>query len=342
MAVLFAAGVLFTQTDLMARPEPDFLPQLYVGGGAQGGNGVEVMAGSALVHGSRRGGRVLLSVDDEFGQSFGEDAGSGVAELSQQEVLIMTLLDHVTAAHGSPTLLPRLCARLHDMGVMSSCQGQPHAMEEIRQRFLAEFLPFRSEFFSSADPDHSSSSSSFSSSADHHHHHHHHPDMSSELSPRYTQHQIASALPRPPLFPLAPLDERRQPVAALGLHSDLNLLCPSAQLLIADRPANAPPAPAVPSVNNVTTDADGWRHEPLEEEEEDDDDKAEEGRGGWRPTVVSDGATVSMMLPRETLEGVSLAGSRLAMPEGGSRMVEFRCSAFDLHPFTAAQSLLAA
>eukprot|EP00961_Rhodomonas_salina_P166291 2241008-Rhodomonas_salina.3 len=56
---------------------------------------------------------------------------------------------------------------------------------------------------------------------------------------------------------------------------------------------------SVPAVDNRTrVDEDGWRHEPIEEEHEQEQEEQQ-----WKPTVLSDGYTVSMMLPRATLEG---------------------------------------
>mmetsp|Transcript_34643 Transcript_34643/g.71504 ORF Transcript_34643/g.71504 Transcript_34643/m.71504 type:complete len:355 (-) Transcript_34643:671-1735(-) len=341
MAVLFTAGMLFTQTDFMASPQSEYLPQVYVGSAQHGQSnaGFEVMPGNALMGGNGRGtgrgtGRVLLSTDEGFREGFGEQEGATpVSDLSRQEVLIVTLLDHLAATHGSPTLLPRLCNRLHEMGVVSSCNFQ-QGIEEVRRRFLAEFWAFRKEFFSTHSEGDGSTFESFTFTPTHEQ-----QEMGSDLSPRFTQHQIASALPKLPLFPLAPIAKRS--TEGLGLHSDLNFLCPSAQLLIADRPANPPSSssPSVPSVPD-TTDADGWRHVPVVEE--DAEEAADDESGEWKPTLLSDGYTVSMMLPRESLEGVHMVGSHLELPEGGSRMVEFRCKAFDLHPFSSPSLLSSA
>mmetsp|Transcript_19043 Transcript_19043/g.45771 ORF Transcript_19043/g.45771 Transcript_19043/m.45771 type:complete len:597 (+) Transcript_19043:110-1900(+) len=339
MAVLMLAGMLCSQTDLMGpRLEPALMApsQLYVGANSQQHEMSSALAASApqsAPEGRAHHGRVLLSSDEGFRDSFSEQSSrssssSSASELSQQDVLIVTLLDHLASSHASPSLLPRLCARLQHMRVVSSCNLQ-HSIEEIRQRFLAEFWAFRQEFFS--EPPSSSSSSSFSWTRSEQRG----PlASSSALSPLYTQHQIASALPKPPTFPLAPVAQ-----APSDLASHFNFLCPSAQLLIADKPAN-PAVPAsedrsVPAVDNRTrVDEDGWRHEPIEEEHEQEQEEQQ-----WKPTVLSDGYTVSMMLPRATLEGVGMGG--VEMPEGGSRLVELRCTAFDLHPFNA-PSLLAA
>mmetsp|Transcript_65103 Transcript_65103/g.160281 ORF Transcript_65103/g.160281 Transcript_65103/m.160281 type:complete len:108 (+) Transcript_65103:187-510(+) len=105
------------------------------------------------------------------------------------------------------------------------------------------------------------------------------------------------------------------------MRSKFNILCPAAQLLISDRPANSDLASRLGrkerarSLSNSTA--------------------TEEGEGGGRAAVRQGG--LSMVLPNSVLHAHSLMGE---VPYDEAGLVEVRCDAYDLRPLTAQPGLV--
>jgi len=307
-AMVFAVGMFFTNIDLQ---QEQMLPQLYRGSPQQ------LSAPAAQAHTGRGAGRVLLAATEEDYQPVN-------AVLNDpKQLLIVTLLDHVVGQlKSSPSLLSRLCYRLQELHVLDSCDFLEQ-MEQVRTRYMEDFKPFNDEFGVKIEDE---------------------VRMDAEFT--FARSSETKALAKviassPPTVPTIPLKPRSPVVDAWGgivehgklpdfkglVKSDVNVLCPSAQLLIADKPANAE--------QDI-----GSKLQRLQNQKETEfvtNSTASNAHPKESFVPRENGRTsLSMLVPRNQLATEKLEEH---LPKQHSHLVEVRCAAYDLHPFMPISSI---
>eukprot|EP00960_Hanusia_phi_P040598 754555-Hanusia_phi.AAC.1 len=248
LAVVLFAGMCFTSVDIvqvrmMTMEEAELvvvvvmvimerLPQLYVPRSSavefssipypDSEHGAEIASLLSFLTcdvTGRKGGRVLLSVaaDDETRSAY---------SLDRKQLLIVTLLDHLVGQIQAPaSLFSRLCYKLVDMEVLSSCDFLPD-IDTVRHRYLAEFKELNEEFVKDKDEVHVDAEFTFSTSSN---------ALTKSIDAVPTRFRT---MPLPGSPSSNALRELLKSKAASTFRSDFNVLCPEAQLLIADKPAN--------------------------------------------------------------------------------------------------------
>uniref|UniRef100_A0A7S0HUF6 BZIP domain-containing protein n=1 Tax=Hanusia phi TaxID=3032 RepID=A0A7S0HUF6_9CRYP len=294
LAVVLFAGMCFTSVDIVQER----LPQLYV----PRSSAVEFSSipYPDSEHG-RKGGRVLLSVaaDDETRSAY---------SLDRKQLLIVTLLDHLVGQIQAPaSLFSRLCYKLVDMEVLSSCDFLPD-IDTVRHRYLAEFKELNEEFVKDKDEVHVDAEFTFSTSSN---------ALTKSIDAVPTRFRT---MPLPGSPSSNALRELLKSKAASTFRSDFNVLCPEAQLLIADKPANDMSVSARLIRKQSKPLSPPPRNGTAEEVKTEQIAPKEDGR------MFS---ALSMILPRNVLDSQNFAEY---LPKQLSPLVEVQCSSFNLHP----------
>jgi len=321
LAVMFASALFFTNVDTYQNETnlSQSLAPIPISNGA-------VLA--APYSGSR--GRVLLStgLNDDI-------RPSEPLVADKKQLLIITLLDHLVIQLKAPSsLFLRLCVRLTQMGVLDGCDFVD-SMAAVRQEYLEVFRAFNNEF-----PQGESKVANAHFDAEF---------VFARKPPSPLPKQIDPApfaVPLPPTVPnlgvrdgAADEDNARLLQRIRGqLSGDVNLLCPSAQLLISDVPANPESRSGVGArltrlqrvvaarVGNGTGEdrADAPRGDAAGGE------AGNETAGELPVSVgVGHGGALSMVLPRRIFDSTRISGR---LPAVETSLLELRCSAYDLNP----------
>ena len=318
LALMFASALFFTNVDLY--PNQNSLAQPLAATSVT--NGAVV---SASLAGAARG-RVLLST------SSSEDFRPAELLLSdKKQLLIVTLLDHLVSHLKAPSsLFLRLCVRLTQMGVLDGCEFVD-SMAAVRQEYLDVFRAFNNEF---SKGDEKAANAHFDAEFVFAR-----QPQPKQIDPAPIALPVAPALP--PLGVRDPvLDEENARLLKRiqrQLSGDVNVLCPSAQLLISDVPANPEPRGGVGArLTRLQRVVAAARQGNATEATH----TGSVGDTGGNSTADADGelpvsigaahgGALSMVLPRRIFDATRLAGR---LPAVETSLLELRCSAYDLNP----------
>ena len=321
LALIFTSALFFTNVDLYPNENLRALAPMPIQNGA---------VVTASLTGGRRG-RVLLST------SSSEDFRPAEPLLAdKKQLLIVTLLDHLVSQLKAPSsLFVRLCVRLTQMGVLDGCEFVD-SMAAVRQEYLEAFRAFNNEFSKGDEKAANAQLDAEFVFA-------RHPPQPKQIDP------APFAVPLPPAVP--PLGARDTVVDEENarllkrirgqLSGDVNVLCPSAQLLISDVPANPEPGGGVGArLTRLQRVVAAGRVGNVSEQKDPQESDGESGRSG-NSTLESDGelpvigvgvghgGALSMVLPRRIFDATRIAGR---LPAIETNLLELRCSAYDLNP----------
>ncbi len=322
LALIFASALFFTNVDLYPTGSSlRTLAPLPISNGA---------VVSASLSAGRRG-RVLLSTSSS--EDF-RPAEPPVAD--KKQLLIVTLLDHLVSQLKAPSsLFVRLCVRLTEMGVLDGCDFVD-SMAAVRQEYLETFRTFNNEF---SKADEKAANAHFDAEF-----------VFARQPPQPKQIDPAPfAVPLPPSVPHlgardAVVDEENARLLKRiqsQLSGDVNVLCPAAQLLISDVPANPEHGGGVGArltrLQRVVAAAGrvGNVSETRDQQEANGGEGGRPGNGtmesdGELPVMsITHGGALSMVLPRRIFDATRIAGR---LPAIETNLLELRCSAYDLNP----------